>query len=165
MDGIEAAKLMSMSDSKIPIVLFTILGSEGMESVAKDAGIHAIVSKTEAWSLIPQIENLVRHEPPRPADLGIHLRFINRCRDQSDFFETLSFAIGSISTSLSRPAGATAFCRGQGHPPSETTASTRFSVCPLRANQDPHSRVSRLLSQSKALCVVCQITMDLWNTS
>ena len=64
MDGMEAAKLMSMSDSKIPIVLFTILGSEGMESVAKDAGIHAIVSKTEAWSLIPQIENLVRHEPP-----------------------------------------------------------------------------------------------------
>lgn len=64
MDGIEAAKLMSLSDSKIPIVLFTILGSEGMESVAKGAGIQAIVSKTEAWSLIPQIENLVRPEPP-----------------------------------------------------------------------------------------------------
>jgi two-component system, chemotaxis family, chemotaxis protein CheY len=58
MDGIEAAKLMSMSDAKIPIILFTILGFEGMESVAKDAGIRAIVSKTEAWRLIPQIEKL-----------------------------------------------------------------------------------------------------------
>jgi two-component system, chemotaxis family, chemotaxis protein CheY len=60
MDGIEAAKLMSMSDAKIPIILFTILGFGGMESVAKDAGIQAIVSKTEAWRLIPQIEKLAR---------------------------------------------------------------------------------------------------------
>jgi two-component system chemotaxis response regulator CheY len=65
MDGIEAAKLMSMSDAKIPIILFTILGFEGMESVAKDAGIQAIVSKTEAWRLIPQIEKLA--QPPNTA--------------------------------------------------------------------------------------------------
>jgi len=60
MDGIEAAKLMALDNPKIPIILFTILGIEGIESLAKDAGISAIVPKTEAWSLLGSIESLVQ---------------------------------------------------------------------------------------------------------
>jgi two-component system, chemotaxis family, chemotaxis protein CheY len=63
MDGIHAAKLMSLFDPNIPIILFTILGFTGIEVSAREAGIRAVVPKNNAWSLIPQIENLVRHEP------------------------------------------------------------------------------------------------------
>jgi CheY-like chemotaxis protein len=66
MTGIEAAKVMSNSDSKIPIVLFTILEVEGIERVAAEAGIRAIVPKNNAWSLIPQIER-VAHLPSSAA--------------------------------------------------------------------------------------------------
>jgi two-component system chemotaxis response regulator CheY len=58
MTGIEAAKVMSNSDSKIPIVLFTILEIGGIERAAAEAGICAIVPKNNAWSLIPQIEKV-----------------------------------------------------------------------------------------------------------
>lgn len=66
MTGIEAAKVMSNSDSKIPIVLFTILEVEGIERTAAEAGIRAIVPKNNAWSLIPQIER-VAHLPSSAA--------------------------------------------------------------------------------------------------
>jgi two-component system chemotaxis response regulator CheY len=56
MTGIEAAKAMSNADSKIPIVLFTILEIEGIERIATEAGICSIVPKNNAWSLIPEIE-------------------------------------------------------------------------------------------------------------
>jgi CheY-like chemotaxis protein len=62
MDGIETAKIMSNCDPNVPIILFTIFGFEGVESTASEAGIRAIVPKNNAWSLIPQIENLVRRE-------------------------------------------------------------------------------------------------------
>src|SRR3954471_8987592 len=55
MDGIQAAKLMVKADPKIPIILFTLLGIEGLEPVAKEAGISAIVPKTEAWNLLGSI--------------------------------------------------------------------------------------------------------------
>lgn len=58
LDGIEAAKIMSSADPSVPIVLFTILGFEGLEEPARLAGIRAIVAKNNAWSLIPQIEKL-----------------------------------------------------------------------------------------------------------
>jgi two-component system chemotaxis response regulator CheY len=63
MDGIEAAKRMSTADPKIPIILFTILGIEGIQNPAKEAGISAIIPKNEAWSLIGSIESLVSETP------------------------------------------------------------------------------------------------------
>jgi CheY-like chemotaxis protein len=53
LDGLETATFMTACDPAVPIVLFTILGVEGIEGQAKAAGIRAIVPKTEAWSLIP----------------------------------------------------------------------------------------------------------------
>jgi two-component system response regulator NreC len=60
MDGIQTAKLMAKADPKIPIILFTLLGIEGLEPLAKEAGISAIVPKTEAWNLLGSIESLVQ---------------------------------------------------------------------------------------------------------
>jgi chemotaxis response regulator CheB len=64
MDGIETAKLMSLDNPEVPIVLFTILGIEGLEPLAKEAGISAIVPKNEAWSLLGSIESLVQPHGP-----------------------------------------------------------------------------------------------------
>jgi DNA-binding NarL/FixJ family response regulator len=58
--GIEAAKWMSESDPTVPLILFTVLDTEGIESVAKEAGISAVVSKTEVWRLLASIETAVR---------------------------------------------------------------------------------------------------------
>jgi DNA-binding NarL/FixJ family response regulator len=58
--GIEAAKWMSESDPTVPLILFTILDTEGIESVAKEAGIRAVVSKTEVWKRLTSIETAVR---------------------------------------------------------------------------------------------------------
>jgi two-component system chemotaxis response regulator CheY len=58
--GIEAAKWMSESDPTVPLILFTVLDTEGIESVAKEAGIRAVVSKTEVWKLLTSIETAVR---------------------------------------------------------------------------------------------------------
>ena len=64
-DGIETAKLMSLDNPDVPIILFTILGIDGLERVASEAGISAIVPKTEAWSLLGSIESVVQsHDGP-----------------------------------------------------------------------------------------------------
>jgi two-component system chemotaxis response regulator CheY len=62
-DGLETARMMSAADSKVPIILFTILGIEGIRNPARAAGIRAIIPKTEAWSLIGSIESLVNQAP------------------------------------------------------------------------------------------------------
>jgi two-component system chemotaxis response regulator CheY len=62
MDGIEAAKLMALDNPKIPIILFTVLDIDGLERVASEAGISAIVPKTEAWNLLGSIESLVQSQ-------------------------------------------------------------------------------------------------------
>lgn len=59
-NGIEAAKQMSASDPSVPLILFTILEVDGIERVAREAGIRAIVPKTEAWTLIGSIESVVK---------------------------------------------------------------------------------------------------------
>jgi DNA-binding NarL/FixJ family response regulator len=59
--GIEAAQLMTSADPSVPLILFTILEIEGIENAAKEAGIRAIVPKTEAWDLISTIETEVGH--------------------------------------------------------------------------------------------------------
>jgi len=38
--------------------LFTILDIEGIGNAAREAGIRAIVPKSEAWNLIPNIERI-----------------------------------------------------------------------------------------------------------
>jgi two-component system chemotaxis response regulator CheY len=62
-NGIEAAKWMSASDPSVPLILFTILDIGGIESAAQEAGISAIVPKTEVWNLIGSIEKVVARGP------------------------------------------------------------------------------------------------------
>jgi hypothetical protein len=47
MTGIEVAQQMSAVDPAIPLILFTILEIEGIGAAAQDAGIRAIVPKSE----------------------------------------------------------------------------------------------------------------------
>jgi two-component system, chemotaxis family, chemotaxis protein CheY len=58
--GIEAAKWMTESDPTVPLILFTVLETEGIESVARQAGIRAIVPKSQVWKLLTIIETAVR---------------------------------------------------------------------------------------------------------
>ena len=58
-NGIEAAKRMSVLNPKTPLILFTILDLEGIERVAHEAGICAVVSKAQAWDLVKSIETAV----------------------------------------------------------------------------------------------------------
>jgi two-component system, chemotaxis family, chemotaxis protein CheY len=59
-NGIEAAKRMSVLNPRVPLILFTVLELEGLETAAREAGICAIVSKAQAWDLIKSIETAVR---------------------------------------------------------------------------------------------------------
>jgi len=62
MTGIEAAQQMSASNPTIPLILFTILDIEGLGPAAHEAGIQAVIPKSEAWNLIGSIENVAnRH--------------------------------------------------------------------------------------------------------
>lgn len=58
-NGIEAARRMSVLNPRVPLILFTILELEGIEKVARDAGICAVVSKAQAWDLVKSIETAV----------------------------------------------------------------------------------------------------------
>ncbi len=58
-NGIEAARRMSVLNPRVPLVLFTVLELEGLETAARQAGICAIVSKAQAWDLIKSIETAV----------------------------------------------------------------------------------------------------------
>src|SRR6202023_4206914 len=58
--GIEAAKWMSESDPTVPLILFTVLETEGIESEARSAGIYAVVPKAEVWKLLTKMETAVR---------------------------------------------------------------------------------------------------------
>jgi two-component system chemotaxis response regulator CheY len=59
MTGIETAQQMSAADPSVPLILFTILWEiEGIRPAAQEAGIHAIVSKGEAWTLVGNIERI-----------------------------------------------------------------------------------------------------------
>ncbi len=58
--GIEAAKWMTESDPTVPLILFTVLETEGIESAARPAGIRAIVPKSQVWQLLTIIETAVR---------------------------------------------------------------------------------------------------------
>ena len=58
-NGIEAARMMSSLDRTVPIILFTVLNLDGLERAARNAGVHAIVSKGECWNLLTTIEAVV----------------------------------------------------------------------------------------------------------
>jgi DNA-binding NarL/FixJ family response regulator len=58
--GIEAAQWMTESDRTVPLILFTVLEIEGIESEAKRAGIRAIVSKSQVWKLLTSIETAIK---------------------------------------------------------------------------------------------------------
>jgi CheY-like chemotaxis protein len=60
-NGIEAAKRMSMLNPRVPLILFTVLDLQGLERPAREAGISAIVSKAQAWNLINSIETVTSH--------------------------------------------------------------------------------------------------------
>jgi hypothetical protein len=48
---------MSTLNPGIPLILFTILEIDGLEPKAKDAGIRAVVPKTDIWRLIRSVED------------------------------------------------------------------------------------------------------------
>ena len=56
MNGIETAELMFTINPAVPLILFTVWDTEGIEQVASKAGIRALVRKTEAWTLIASIK-------------------------------------------------------------------------------------------------------------
>ena len=58
-NGITAAKRMSVLNPRVPLILFTVLELQGLEQVAREAGICSIVSKAQAWDLIKSIEMAV----------------------------------------------------------------------------------------------------------
>ena len=59
-NGIETARWMFEFDPTVPLILFTILETEAIESAAKTAGVRAVVSKTQVWKLITSIDTAVR---------------------------------------------------------------------------------------------------------
>lgn len=58
-NGLEVAKRISALNSKVPLVLFTVLDVEGLEEAARAAGVCQVVSKAQIWNLISSIENAV----------------------------------------------------------------------------------------------------------
>jgi two-component system chemotaxis response regulator CheY len=58
-NGIEVARMMSGLDRTIPIIMFTILNLDGLETAARNAGVRDIVSKGECWNLLSSIESAI----------------------------------------------------------------------------------------------------------
>lgn len=50
---------MSSMDDTVPLVLFTALDVQGIQTAARQAGICQVVSKGQVWDLIRGIENAV----------------------------------------------------------------------------------------------------------
>jgi CheY-like chemotaxis protein len=58
-DGIEAARQMQALNPAVPLILFTLLDSWGLQSAARNAGIIRVVSKSEGWELMKSIEEVL----------------------------------------------------------------------------------------------------------
>jgi CheY-like chemotaxis protein len=58
-NGIEVARIMSGMDHTVPIIMFTVLNLDGLETAARNAGVCDIVSKGECWNLLTSIEAAV----------------------------------------------------------------------------------------------------------
>jgi DNA-binding NarL/FixJ family response regulator len=59
MNGIEVGKRMSDLDPRVPLVLFTVLDVEELQTAARHAGICGVVSKAHAWDPVQNIETAV----------------------------------------------------------------------------------------------------------
>jgi two-component system response regulator AlgR len=64
-NGIETGKHILLADPRVPLILFTVWELESLESAALQAGFRALVRKTEAQTLIPNIEAACT-QPPKP---------------------------------------------------------------------------------------------------
>jgi two-component system, chemotaxis family, chemotaxis protein CheY len=58
-NGLEAARMMSGSDPTVPIILFTAVVADGLDNAAQNAGICAVVPKTQSWNLVKTIETAI----------------------------------------------------------------------------------------------------------
>jgi DNA-binding NarL/FixJ family response regulator len=58
-DGLEAARRMSVVSPAVPIVMFTQHASPVLEEHAKEIGVRAVVSKTEAFPMVAIIKSLL----------------------------------------------------------------------------------------------------------
>jgi two-component system chemotaxis response regulator CheY len=58
-NGIEVARIISGMDHTVPIIMFTVLNLDGLETAARNAGVCDIVSKGECWNLLTSIEAAV----------------------------------------------------------------------------------------------------------
>jgi two-component system chemotaxis response regulator CheY len=59
LDGIEVGRKMHAIDPSVPLILFTLLDPWGLEGPARNAGICRVISKTQSWELLNNIEEVV----------------------------------------------------------------------------------------------------------
>jgi DNA-binding NarL/FixJ family response regulator len=62
MMGIEAAQQMTVADPSVPLILFTIVITEGIGNAAREAGIRTIVPKSEVGNLVESIERIANRQ-------------------------------------------------------------------------------------------------------
>lgn len=58
--GLETARRMTAISSSIPIIMFTQHASAELELHAREAGVRAVVSKTNAFAMVGIVEKLLR---------------------------------------------------------------------------------------------------------
>jgi DNA-binding NarL/FixJ family response regulator len=68
-DGLEVARRMATISPSVPIVLFTQHASNVLEKLAKDVGVRAVVSKTDAFAMVGVIQSLLALENPKESAL------------------------------------------------------------------------------------------------
>jgi DNA-binding NarL/FixJ family response regulator len=64
-DGLEVARRMATISPSVPIVMFTQHASNVLEKLAKAVGIRAVVSKTDAFTMLGVIQSLLTPENPK----------------------------------------------------------------------------------------------------
>jgi DNA-binding NarL/FixJ family response regulator len=65
-NGIETAAWMFTANPAVPLIMLTVWDLEGIERPAAEAGICAVVRKTEAWTLIASIETAFAQKSNHP---------------------------------------------------------------------------------------------------
>jgi len=80
MDGIEAARLMSGSDATVPIILFTVLDLEGLETRAiRQASVQSFRKhRVGISSRVSRLRSQILTRSPF-ADAGIRLSLPHKC--------------------------------------------------------------------------------------
>src|SRR5580700_8307973 len=65
-NGLEAARRMMEIAPAVPIVMLTQHASASLEEHAQKVGIRSVISKTEVFSMVGMIEELLRHGDSAP---------------------------------------------------------------------------------------------------